>query len=312
MTLRQDDFKLQKYLKPTQAASYGARVDYGVDFGRRAGITSPWGGIRRRLGSFGATVKDLACRHLLSNMMVAASWALSRTALKPAKPSVLTASTRVRLALHWLGALVLLALALPIFFLVGLAIKLDSSGPVFFRQERVGLNRRSSDRRRRGDSMLNCKRGSDRRASNQHGKPFIVYKFRTMVVDAEKRCGPIWATKNDPRVTSVGRFLRQTRLDELPQLLNVLRGEMALVGPRPERPFFVDKLAGQVEDYTERLRVKPGITGLAQVENGYDGSVDDVRAKVNYDLNYIKTSSLKRDLIILVKTIGVVLGCRGV
>jgi lipopolysaccharide/colanic/teichoic acid biosynthesis glycosyltransferase len=312
MTLRQDEFRLQKYLKATQAASYGAWIDYGVDYGRRAGIASPWTGTWRKFGSFGSTVKDLACRHLLSNGMVVASWALSRTALKPARQSALTASTRLRLALHWLGALVLLALALPVFFLVGLAIKLDSSGPVFFRQERIGLNRRRSDRRRRGDCVLNCKRASDRRASNQYGKPFMVYKFRTMVVNAEKRCGPIWATKNDPRVTSVGRFLRKTRLDELPQLLNVLRGEMALVGPRPERPFFVDKLAGQVEDYTERLRVKPGITGLAQVENGYDGSVDDVRAKVSYDLNYIRTSSLKCDLVILVKTIGVVLGCRGV
>ncbi|MFH2056288.1 MAG: sugar transferase, partial [bacterium] len=202
--------------------------------------------------------------------------------------------------------------SLPLFFLIGLAIKLDSSGPVFFRQERVGFNRRNGDRRRRSDQQLHCKRNSDRRARDTHGQPFSVFKFRTMVVDAEKRCGPIWATRNDPRVTKVGRLLRKTRLDELPQLINVLRGEMALVGPRPERPYFVEKLAGQIDGYTNRLSVKPGITGLAQVENGYDGSVDDVRQKVKYDLAYIKSSNLKHDLVILIKTVGVVLGCRGI
>jgi lipopolysaccharide/colanic/teichoic acid biosynthesis glycosyltransferase len=194
---------------------------------------------------------------------------------------------------------------------IALAIKLDSSGPVFFCQERVGQNRRRGERRRHNIRAIGALQRRERRKSNQYGRLFTVYKFRTMIVDAEKRCGPIWASRNDPRVTAVGRFLRRTRLDELPQLLNVLRGEMSIVGPRPERPYFVEKLAGEVDGYVRRLEVKPGITGLAQVENGYDGSVDDVRMKVKYDLSYIKSSSLKHDLLIMIKTIGVVLSLRG-
>lgn len=309
MTLRQDRFKLQKYLKPTQAASYGA----GLGVHTKPRVARPWRRVGRPIADFLHQVRVWSSDHILSNMLVAGVWVLSRpAAAEKATTSELALPTKMRFALHWIGALLLLILTLPLFFLVGLAIKLDSPGPVFFRQERVGLNRRKGDRRRRRDSALHCRRCNDRRSHNMYGRPFSVFKFRTMVVDAEKRCGPIWATRNDPRVTSVGRFLRKTRLDELPQLINVLRGEMALVGPRPERPYFVEKLSGQIENYTDRLSVKPGITGLAQVENGYDGSVDDVRNKVKYDLAYIKSSSLRHDLLILIKTIGVVFGCRGI
>lgn len=153
-------------------------------------------------------------------------------------------------------------------------------------------------------------RTGERRTQNQFGKPFEVFKFRTMVYDAEKRCGPVWATVNDPRVTRLGRLLRKTRLDEIPQLINVIRGEMLIVGPRPERPFFIEKLSREIDGYTRRLDVLPGITGLAQVENGYDGSIDDVRSKVRYDLEYIRRSSLRSDLKIMLRTVGVVLGCR--
>lgn len=299
----------QKYLKPTQIASYSPRVGYARPSLLPAFAPASkryWKGLTRRL-------RDLFADHLVSSITLAA---VVTRALAPAGVGERTASVNFaggfRSAFNWLFALLMLALASPLFCLVALAIKLDSTGPVFFKQERIGRNRRKQDRRAPGVALYNCRRRTDRREGNLHGKPFMVYKFRTMVVDAEKRCGPIWATKNDPRITKVGKFLRKTRLDELPQLINVLRGEMMIVGPRPERPFFVEKLSRQIDGYAGRLAVKPGITGLAQVENGYDSSVDDVKAKVAYDLQYIRSSSIGRDLIIMLKTIGVVLGCRGV
>jgi lipopolysaccharide/colanic/teichoic acid biosynthesis glycosyltransferase len=133
-----------------------------------------------------------------------------------------------------------------------------------------------------------------------------------MVKDAEKKCGPTWATKDDPRINRFGRFLRKTRLDELPQLWNVLRGDMSLVGPRPERLYFVRKFAPQVKNYAKRLSVKPGITGLAQVERGYDSSHEDVSKKIRYDLHYINNWSLWRDIKILAKTGLVVITGKGV
>jgi lipopolysaccharide/colanic/teichoic acid biosynthesis glycosyltransferase len=299
----------EKYLKPTHIASYSPRVGYARP--SLLPVFAPaskrfWKGLTSRL-------RDLLADHLFSNIALVA---VVTRALAPTRAGERVASVNLagnlRSAFNWFFALLMLILASPLFFLLALAIKLDSTGPVFFMQERVGRNRRRHDRRTPGVTLHNCRRRSDRRQSNLHGKPFMVYKFRTMVVDAEKRCGPIWATKNDPRITKVGKFLRKTRLDELPQLINVLRGEMMIVGPRPERPFFVEKLSRQIDGYIERLTVKPGITGLAQVENGYDSSVDDVKTKVAYDLQYIKSSSVSRDLIIMLKTIGVVLGCRGV
>ena len=130
-----------------------------------------------------------------------------------------------------------------------------------------------------------------------------MYKFRTMRENAEEATGPVWATEDDPRYTAVGRWLRKTRLDEVPQFFNVLKGDMSLVGPRPERPFFVEKLAREIPLYSRRHRVKPGITGWAQVKWKYDSSLEDVQQKVKYDLFYIENMSLRRDLQILFRTI---------
>lgn len=171
---------------------------------------------------------------------------------------------------------------LPVFPLIALAIKLDSRGPVFYSQERIGLG----------------------------GRRFRIYKFRTMRQDAEAN-GAVWAQERDPRVTRVGRVMRLTRLDELPQLWNVLRGEMAVVGPRPERPEFTEMLAREIPGYDLRHTVKPGLTGWAQVCYRYASSVRDTRAKVEYDLYYVKHCSLVMDAKILLKTVKVVLGRQG-
>jgi sugar transferase (PEP-CTERM system associated) len=171
----------------------------------------------------------------------------------------------------------------PVFLLVAAAIKLDSPGPVFFRQERVG----------------------------EAGRLFPLLKFRTMVPDAEQATGPVWATQADPRVTRVGRWLRGTRLDELPQILNVLRGEMSFIGPRPERPHFVAQLARTIPYYDQRHTVRPGITGWAQVCYRYGASLEDAREKLQYDLYYVKNMSPFLDLLILIASIQVVLLGRG-
>jgi lipopolysaccharide/colanic/teichoic acid biosynthesis glycosyltransferase len=132
-----------------------------------------------------------------------------------------------------------------------------------------------------------------------------------MYQDAEARSGPVWATQNDPRITSVGRFLRKTRLDEIPQFYDVLRGDMSLVGPRPERPHFVEKLSKEVPLYKRRLAVKPGITGWAQIKQGYDTSIEDVKSKVRYDLFYIENMSFRMDLKILIMTVYVMIAGKG-
>lgn len=210
-----------------------------------------------------------------------------------------------------LGSGIGLLLLLPLFFIVGLLIKLDSSGPIFFRQERVGINRRKKERRILSLISSKEQRATGRRKKDLYGKTFYLYKFRTMVVGAEKECGPVWAKKDDPRITNIGRILRKTRVDELPQLFNVLKGEMSLVGPRPERYHFVRDFVKKVEGYPHRLKVKPGITGLAQVENGYDVSMEDVKLKVCHDLDYIEEWSLGKDFVILLKTILVVATGKG-
>jgi lipopolysaccharide/colanic/teichoic acid biosynthesis glycosyltransferase len=194
-----------------------------------------------------------------------------------------------------------LVIMLPVMMLVVLAIKLFSPGPVIYAQTRVG-----QDRRRGGTPRLRF----DRRACDLGGRVFRIYKFRTMRIDAERR-GVQWATKNDPRVTRLGRLLRQTRLDELPQLVNVIRGDMNIVGPRPERPLLVRRLAASIEEYPLRHRTKPGITGLAQINQAYDTSLDDVRAKVRYDLEYIRRRSVAEDLRIMLCTMPAMLFRRG-
>ncbi|HXD73727.1 MAG TPA: TIGR03013 family XrtA/PEP-CTERM system glycosyltransferase [Vicinamibacterales bacterium] len=175
-----------------------------------------------------------------------------------------------------------LVAAAPIMLLTALAIRLDSPGPVFYRQERVGENDRL----------------------------FTLCKFRSMRSDAEKGT-PIWAKSNDSRVTRVGRFIRLTRLDELPQLLNVLRGDMSFVGPRPERPYFVQQLTAQIPFYAERHAVKPGVTGWAQVRYRYGSSVEDAMEKLRYDLYYIKHMSIAFDLTIVIDTVKVIVCAKG-
>ncbi len=216
----------------------------------------------------------------------------------------------IKRGLDIIGSVVGLILCSPFFVILPILIKLDSPGPVFYRQVRVGHNRRRRERRHAGVSMLSRSR-RERRRSDIKGQPFQVIKFRTMVADAEKKCGPVWATKNDPRVTRLGRFMRKSRLDEIPQFINVLLGDMSLVGPRPERPMFVEKLSLQVADYERRLEVKPGLTGLAQVEHEYDSSVTSVSKKIQYDLNYIRTWSIWQDVRIMLKTVVVVITGKG-
>jgi lipopolysaccharide/colanic/teichoic acid biosynthesis glycosyltransferase len=210
-------------------------------------------------------------------------------------------SEAISRALNVLLALLLLVLSAPLFLLVALAVRLTSRGPVFYTQLRVGLDRRARDGRL----------PEDRRGADYGGRPFTIYKFRSMRVDAEADGRAVWARPSDPRVTPVGRVLRATRLDELPQLLNVLQGDMNLVGPRPERPTIVMELREHIAEYPARHRVKPGLTGLAQVNLAYDATIEDVRQKVHYDLEYVRRQSVWKDLAILAKTIPVVLFRRG-
>lgn len=195
-------------------------------------------------------------------------------------------------------AAVLLLLLAPLLLAVALAVRLSSRGPVLFVQERIGQDLRAP----RGDG---CLRPSERRRRVLGGRPFRIYKFRTMIPDAERHTGPVWSSgPSDLRVTRVGRILRRTHLDELPQLFNVLRGEMSLVGPRPERPCFVEGLIQEIPDYERRLQVRPGITGLAQVRRGADRSLDDVREKLHHDLRYIEHNTFCKEALILLQTLG--------
>jgi len=210
-----------------------------------------------------------------------------------------TRSESLSRAVNIVLAAVGMVLAAPLFLIVGIAVKLTSSGPIFYRQTRVGIDRR---RRGRGSDML-----YDRRAKDLGGSVFTIYKFRSMRADAEKRSGAVWATKGDSRVTTVGRVIRKTRLDELPQLLNVIKGDMNVVGPRPERPSIFLRLSESIEQYPMRQLAKPGITGWAQVNRAYDACLDDVRQKVRYDLEYIQRQSIMEDLKIMLKTVPVIL-----
>lgn len=168
-----------------------------------------------------------------------------------------------------------LVVMLPVIVAITIAIKSTSSGLAIYSQKRVG----------------------------KKGRLFTMYKFRTMYDDAEAETGPTWASENDPRVTKVGAWLRKTRLDEIPQFYNVLKGEMSLVGPRPERPYFVEQFKKEIPMYSRRLRVRPGITGWAQVKWKYDSSLDDVREKTKYDLFYVENMSLRMDFKILINTV---------
>lgn len=218
-------------------------------------------------------------------------------------------SDPLRRAVDVVGAVGLLAALAPLLIVIAAIIKATSPGPVFYRQTRVGINRRSGSDRRAplARPVPADRRRVDRRTIACAGKQFRIVKFRTMVENAEAVSGPRWAAKSDSRVTGVGRVLRRYRLDELPQLLNVLRGDMTFIGPRPERPFFVERFRRRIPGYGDRLGTLPGITGLAQVEHKYDENEDDVRLKLEFDLRYLRERGLRTDLRILWKTVIVVL-----
>jgi len=199
-----------------------------------------------------------------------------------------------------------LTLLSPFLILIALAVKLSSPGPVFFTQERVGLDQR----RRTRDRRVRSRAAQDRRGPDAGGKVFSMYKFRTMYVNHGQQ-EQVWAQKDDPRITPVGRVLRAFRLDELPQLWNVLLGQMNVVGPRPEQPEIFRNLRSEISDYHRRQHVLPGITGWAQINNGYDQTFRDVEQKVGYDLEYLERRSAVEDLKIMALTVPVVLGRKG-
>ena len=186
----------------------------------------------------------------------------------------------VKSTLDFIGALILLLFLGPLILFFAALVKLTSRGPAFYSQMRVG----------RRNTLFN------------------VIKLRTMHVNAENNTGPVWAKQDDPRVTRLGKFLRKTHIDEMPQLINVLRGEMSLIGPRPERPRFVNDFRRTIPHYTERLAVRPGITGLAQVKHKYDETIDDVRTKLSYDLAYVNSMSWSTDIKIALWTFKTITG----
>jgi lipopolysaccharide/colanic/teichoic acid biosynthesis glycosyltransferase len=194
-------------------------------------------------------------------------------------------------------ALMMLLIVAPIMVITALLVFITSRGPVLYTQTRVGIDRRWGRTR-----ALH-----ERRHEDLGGVPFTIYKFRSMRVDAELNGQAVWATKNDSRVTAIGTLMRQTRLDELPQLFNVLLGDMNIVGPRPERPSIFVRLREQIDEYPVRQRVKPGITGLAQVCNPYDSCLDDVRRKVQFDIEYMRRQSIGEDIRIMLRTVPVML-----
>ena len=198
-------------------------------------------------------------------------------------PDIMSQSAKLtkRLMDVFISTITLLIL-FPILALAALIIKLDSKGPVFYRQERVG----------------------------RRGREFKMIKFRSMKENAEEY-GPEWSGENDPRITRAGRFIRKTYLDEVPQMINVLKNEMSLIGPRPERPFFVEQLKKEIPYYYKRLTVKPGITGWAQIKHKYDSSLEDVKTKIQYDFYYIENMSLKLDFKIMINTLIVILLMKG-
>jgi exopolysaccharide biosynthesis polyprenyl glycosylphosphotransferase len=182
-----------------------------------------------------------------------------------------------------IGSIAGIIILSPLFLITAILVKATSKGPILYSQTRVGKD----------------------------GALFEIYKFRTMKVDAEKQTGPVWAAKNDNRLTPIGGFLRKAHVDEIPQLFNVLKGEMSIIGPRPERPIFVEQFKKQIDSYDKRLSIKPGITGLAQVWHRYDETLEDVKKKLKYDLLYAKKMCLWADFNIMLRTFRVVVTGEG-
>ena len=215
---------------------------------------------------------------------------------------------RMKFLWEWPISLALLLLCLPMLLIVALLIKLESSGAAIYCQQRVGKNHRKRERRCAsagdGPPIPGERRGNGRRRHDIGGKPFTIYKLRSMITSAEKEIGAAWSTGDcDPRVTKVGYFIRKTHIDELPQLFNVLMGQMSIIGPRPERPAFVAELSAIIKDYRRRLGVAPGITGLAQVRQRHDESIEDVKKKLRYDKKYVQSGHILLDAQIIIETI---------
>lgn len=226
-------------------------------------------------------------------------------------PEKLEAAMKTKRIFDILTAGIAIVLLSPLMLIAALMIKLESRGPVLFIQERIGLNRRRADRRQ-ADRGVTEETGfnSNRRKRVNAGKPFRIYKFRTMNEDAEGDV-PILASENDPRITRIGNIFRKTRIDEIPQFINVMRGDMSIIGPRPERSFFINQMRSEVPEFTTRLAIKPGITGLAQVESGYTTRIEQMKDKLFFDLKYITELSLFEEIKILFKTVLVVFTGKG-
>lgn len=220
---------------------------------------------------------------------------LSRTAARPAR------SERFDRVMNVALASIALVVAAPVMVVFAVLVRLTSPGPIFYSQARVGLDRRRASR---------SSHTHDRRTRDLGGKPFMILKFRTMRTGAETN-GAIWAAVKDSRVTKVGRIMRKYRIDEFPQLLNVLRGDMNIVGPRPERPSIFSRLCDDIAEYPLRQRARPGITGWAQVNQAYDTSIDDVRNKVRLDLEYLERQGVREDLMIMARTVPVMIFRKG-
>ncbi|MDH3272887.1 MAG: sugar transferase [Gemmatimonadota bacterium] len=210
-----------------------------------------------------------------------------------------SSSDRARRVLNVVVALIAIVVSAPVMVVVAVLVRVDSGGPIIYRQKRVGLDRRGG-----GGGRTDARRSMD-----LGGRIFTIYKFRTMTHGSD--AGECWAATDDRRVTRVGRVLRATRLDELPQLVNVLKGDMNIVGPRPEQPKIFAELRREVSGYRQRQRVLPGITGWAQINQGYDTSIDDVKKKVELDLEYIERRSAAKDLLIMAKTMPVMVMRKG-
>lgn len=227
---------------------------------------------------------------------------LSREATPKTNVSPRARSERIDRAMNVVIAATALIALSPVMLIFAILVKITSRGPIFYSQARVGLNRRrSSD----GHRMY------DRRDRDLGGRAFTIFKFRSMYLNAELPAVAVWATKSDPRVTPVGRVMRKCRIDELPQLVNVIRGEMNIVGPRPERPSIFSKLCADIVEYPQRQQARPGITGWAQINQAYDTSLDDVRSKVRYDLEYLQRQSVAEDLKIMARTLPVMIFRKG-